>query len=181
MSFRKGLKKIFFQFFAKKYFKFEVKYFLKNVKLKFITIRFNFGACVFNEKIYVFGGQRYNESEQSYYTREALDSVEIFDFKTRKWSMGVKMPNPLYSIGVCLYDDDFKCIYVCGTTECSYSGTTLAGFMFTSVFRLEVDSNGEKMKWTIIDKDVSEIKTNYRCVAARINTRKLHKCDFNKN
>ncbi len=29
--------------------------------------RFNFGACVIGEKIYVFGGQRYNE-DSSYYT-----------------------------------------------------------------------------------------------------------------
>ena len=87
---------------------------------KMLVGRFNFGACVLNNKIYVFGGQRYNESEQNYYTREALDSVEMFDLNTREWSMVIQMPSPLYNTGVCVYDDDFKCVYVCGTTECKY-------------------------------------------------------------
>jgi hypothetical protein len=124
-------------------------------------------------------GQRYNESDRNYFTREALDSVEIFDLKSREWSLGKKMPSSLYNNGVCVYDNDSKCIYLCGTTECKYSGNTLFGFMFTSVFRLEFsdDVNNEtKMKWTVVEHDVSDIKSNYRCLAAKLNTRKLHKC-----
>lgn len=139
--------------------------------------RFNFGACALNDKIYVFGGQRYNESEQSYYTREALDSVEIYDTQTQEWSLGNDtMPNPLYNTGVCIYDDKNKCVYVCGTTECKYSGNTLLGFMFTSVFRLEF-LREDKMKWTVVEHDLSDIKSNYRCIAAKLNTRKLYKCN----
>jgi len=146
---------------------------------KMLVGRFNFGACVLNNKIYVFGGQRYNESEQNYYTREALDSVEMFDLNTREWSMVTQMPSPLYNTGVCVYDDDFKCVYVCGTTECKYKTNTLIGFIFTSVFRLEIlnDLNNEtKYKWTVVEHDVSEIKSNYRCLAAKLNTKKIHKC-----
>lgn len=131
-----------------------------------------------NEKIYVFGGQRYAESEEHYFTREALDSVEIFDFKTREWTAGVKMPAPLYNTGVCVFDDKNQSIYLCGTTECQYSGTTLFGFMFTSVFRLDFINGSNKetrTKWSIVEHDVSEIKAYYRCVAGRVNTRKLHK------
>ena len=140
--------------------------------------RFNFGACVLNDKIYVFGGQRYNESEENYFTREALDSVEIYDIATDKWSFGLNLPSTLYNTGICIYDNDFKCIYLCGTTECKYSGNTLFGFMFTSVFRLELisDANNDyKMKWTIVEHDVSNIKSNYRCIAAQLNTQRLHK------
>jgi hypothetical protein len=159
--------------------------------------RFNFGACVLNEKIFVFGGQRYDESEENYFTREALDSVEVFDLKTQQWltslSQIIKMPAPLYNTGVSVFDldvsdskNDTKCIYLCGTTECKYSNTKLFGFMFTSVFRLAItnttttnDSNDSndlgKFKWTVVEHDVSDIKTYYRCVAARVNTRKLHK------
>jgi N-acetylneuraminic acid mutarotase len=136
--------------------------------------RFNFGACVLADRIYVFGGQRYDESEENYFTREALDSVEIFDLDKREWSAGPKMPAPLYNTGVCVFDEQRKCIYVCGTTECKYSNTKLFGFMFTSVFRLDfVDE--ERTKWTVVEHDVSDIKTYYRCVSARVNTRKLHK------
>lgn len=142
--------------------------------------RFNFGACVINSKIYVFGGQRYITNEQNYFTREALESVEVFDLVTREWSIGDSMPSPLYNTGVCVFDnEDSNCIYICGTTECKYSGTTLFGFIFTSVFRLEFSkdvNNDTKLKWTVVEHDVSDIKSNYRCVAAKINTRKLHKC-----
>ena len=146
---------------------------------KMLIGRFNFGACVLNNRIYAFGGQRYNESDQNYYTREALDSVEMFDLTTREWSLVSKMPSPLYNTGVCIYDDDSTCVYVCGTTECKYSGNTLIGFMFTSVFRLEFindQNNCEKLKWTVVEHDVSEIKSNYRCLAAKLNTKKIHKC-----
>ena len=89
------------------------------------------------------------------------------------------MPSTLYNCGVCIYGDDSKCVYVCGTTECKYSGNTLIGFIFTSVFRLEFinDLNNEtKMKWTVVEHDVSDIKSSYRAIAARLNTRKLRKC-----
>ncbi len=132
-----------------------------------------------NDKIYVFGGQRYLESEQNYFTREALDSVEMFDLNTREWCVARNMPNSLYNTGVCVYDDDSKCIYVCGTTECKYSGNTLFGFMFTSLFRLEfqTDLNNQiKMKWTVVEHDLSDIKSNYRCIAAKLNTNKLNLC-----
>jgi hypothetical protein len=161
-------------------------YKFKPEKLEWIDInsmnvgRFNFGACLLNDKIYVFGGQRYNESEQNYFTREALDSVEIYDLNTKEWTFGTKLPSSLYNTGVCVYDNDNKCIYVCGTTECKYSGNTLFGFMFTSVFRLEFSNdvnNDTKMKWTIVEHDVSDIKSNYRCVSAKLNTRKIHKCN----
>lgn len=143
---------------------------------KMKTGRFNFGACTLNDQIYVFGGQTYNESEQSFYTREALDSFEIYDIKTQQWSQGTNMPSPLYNTGVCVYDEKNKCIYVCGTTECKYSGNTLLGFMFTSVFRLELLAEN-KMKWTVVEHDLSDIKSNYRCLAVRLNTRKLYKCE----
>jgi N-acetylneuraminic acid mutarotase len=135
--------------------------------------RFNFGACVLSEKIFVFGGQRYDESEENYFTREALDSVEIYDLKSRKWKQGPKMPAPLYNTGVCVFDEQRKCIYVCGTTECKYSKTKLFGFMFTSVFRLEFIDE-EITKWSVVEHDVSEIKTYYRCIAARVCSQKLH-------
>lgn len=144
--------------------------------------RFNFGACVINSNlIYIFGGQRYNESEQSYYTREALDSVEIYNVVTGEWKiMCEKMPQSLYNTGVCKYDDKEKCLYVCGTTECTFSGSTIMGFMFTSVFRLELkDHLLDSFKWTIVEQDVSDIKSNYRCVAVKLNTCKLYKCEDN--
>ena len=89
------------------------------------------------------------------------------------------MPSPLYNTGVCVYDDDLRCVYVCGTTECKYSGNTLIGFMFTSVFRLDIvnDLNNEiKYKWTVVEHEVSEIKSNYRCLAAKLNTKNIRKC-----
>ena len=142
--------------------------------LFFCFQRFNFGAIVLNEKIYVFGGQRYDESEDSFFTREALDSVEIYDIETDQWSEGVKMPSPLYNTGVGLSDADSNSIYVCGTTECKYSGSRLMGFMFTSVFRMDIlNEKTHEIKWTVIEHDVSEIKSNYRCITVRVNTRKL--------
>jgi hypothetical protein len=137
--------------------------------------RFNFGSCLIESQIYVFGGQRYNESEQSYYTREALDSVEVYNIKTNEWHTAVDMPSPLYNCGTIIYDDNKKCVYICGTTECKYSGSTLLGFMFTSVYRLELNGN-DTMKWTVVEHDLTDIKSNYRCIAARLNTRKLYKC-----
>ena len=143
--------------------------------------RFNFGACVLNNKIFIFGGQRYNESEQSYYTREALDSVEIYDIDKKEWSPGESMPNPLYNTGICKYDDED--IYVCGTTECKFSGNTLMGFMFTSVFRMNYAKQCKedadcRAKWTVVEHEVTDIKSNYRCVAAKLNTKKLHECEM---
>ena len=79
---------------------------------------------------------------------------------------------------MCIYDDQMKCIYVCGTTECKFSGNTLLGFMFTSVYRLELLNGNERMKWTVVEHDLSDIKSNYRCIAARLNTRKLYKCNI---
>lgn len=143
--------------------------------------RFNFGACVLENKIYIFGGQRYNESE-SYYTREALDSVEIYDLDTREWSSGPTMPSSLYNTAVCKYDE--KSLYLCGTTECKFSGNTLIGFMFTSVFRLEFMNNtlnGNGTKWSVVEHEVTDIKSNYRCVATRLNTSKLNKLDLFSN
>jgi hypothetical protein len=84
----------------------------------------------------------------------------------------------LYNTGVCKYDDHEKCIYVCGTTECRYSKNKLIGFMFTSVFRLEFKKNNDntyETKWHVVEHDVTDIKSNFRCVAAKINTNKLHK------
>ncbi|CAF0718298.1 unnamed protein product [Brachionus calyciflorus] len=145
--------------------------------------RFNFGACVHQDRIYTFGGQRYAESREHYFTREALDSVEIYNLKTNEWTWGPKMPAPLYNTGICIYEDNKNSIYLCGTTECQFSGTTLFGFMFTSVFRLDFEndmnetssSNSSKSKWTIVEHDVSDIKAYYRCISAKINSRKLHK------
>lgn len=131
-----------------------------------------------NDKLYVFGGQRYNESGAHFFTREALDSVEVYDFKTKVWTTSLKMPAPLYNTGVCVYDESNKSIYLCGTTECQYGGNSIFGFMFTSAFRLDFVNdinNKTKLKWTIVEHDVSEIKAYYRCVCARVNTRKLYK------
>lgn len=144
------------------------------------TGRFNFGAVVLNAKIFVFGGQRYDESEDSFFTREALDSVEIYDIKADQWYEGTKMPSPLYNTGVGLSDEDSKSIYVCGTTECKYSGNRLMGFMFTSVFRMDISNlDTNEIKWTVVEHDVSEIKSNYRCLTARVNTRKLKRIETN--
>lgn len=141
--------------------------------------RFNFGACLIDQKILVFGGQRYDESEENYFTREALDSVEVYDLKTNKWLPGLRMPAPLYNTGVCVWVDEQpakKWIYLCGTTECKYSKTKLFGFMFTSVFKLELNENDNEMvKWSVVEHDVSDIKTYYRCIAARVGTKRLYK------
>lgn len=140
--------------------------------------RFNFGACIHNDKIYAFGGQRYAESREHYFTREALESVEIYDPDTNSWTEGPKMPASLYNTGVCVCAHKNDSIFVCGTTECQFSGTTLFGFMFTSVFRLDFITdlkNDVRYKWTIIEHDVSDIKAYYRCVSASVNTRKLYK------
>lgn len=145
-------------------------------------IRFNFGSCIVDDHLYAFGGQRYSESEEHYFTREALDSVEVYDVKNGgEWKLGPKMPASLYNTGCFVIDEQqpSKSVYLCGTTECQYSGTTLFGFMFTSVFRLdfcnEQLANKTKLKWTIVEHDVSEVKAYYRCVGARVNTRKLIK------
>lgn len=117
--------------------------------------RFNFGACVRDKKIYIFGGQRYNESD-SYYTRESLDSVEVYDIESDQWAMCEPMPSSLYNTAVCAYDTD--CLYLCGTTECKFSGNTIIGFMFTSIFRLEFKDNtldGKAVKWTIVEHEVT--------------------------
>ena len=54
------------------------------------------------------------------------------------------------------------------------------------MFRLDFGENLElddptKSKWTVVEHDVSEIKTYYRCVAARISARKLHKFQADMN
>lgn len=140
--------------------------------------RFNFGACVLNDKIYAFGGQTYAEAEMHFFTRKALDSVEVYDIKSNKWSFGAKMPMPLYNTGVGYYDEKFKSIYLSGTSESQYTGTTLFGYMFTSLFRMEfLDETGGQFKWTIVENDVSDIKAYYRCIAAKVNTKKLYKFD----
>lgn len=157
--------------------------------------RFNFGACVIDGCLYAFGGQRYSESEEHYFTREALDSVEMLDLRgdhaNAEWTFGPKMPASLYNTG-CFVPVEVtdtaspsasnkpppSSVYLCGTTECQYSGSTLFGFMFTSVFRLDFAhdlNNRTRLKWTIVEHDVSEVKAYYRCVGARVNTRKLTK------
>ena len=167
--------------------------------------RFNFGACVLNDAhIYVFGGQRYNESSGSaYFTRESLDSVEIYDIAGDRWTRGARMPGSLYNTGVCV--DSTRCVYVCGTTECKYSSprlhgvgdgdgqrtaSSLFGFVYTSVYRLEIDDDDDatvlddndvdertrqRMKWNVVEHDVSEIKANYRCVSLQLNVTRLTK------
>lgn len=132
--------------------------------------RFNFGMAVVNEKIYVIGGQRYLESQNSFYTREALSSVEVYDISCDQWSIGASTPHSIYNTGCCLLDNN---LYVCGTTEYRYdtSSSSLYGYMFTSVYKFDVLN----CNWTIIEHDVTDLRTNYRCLAARINTRKLKK------
>ena len=89
------------------------------------------------------------------------------------------MPASLYNTGCfVLGNEDPRSVYLCGTTECQYSGSTLFGFMFTSVFRLDFGhdiNNHARLKWSIVEHDVSEVKAYYRCVGARMNTRKLVK------
>jgi hypothetical protein len=130
--------------------------------------RFNFASCVVDDKIFVIGGQRYIESNQSFYTREALSSVEVYDIKADQWSIGASTPLQVYNTCVGVVDNSY--LYVCGTTEQTFD-TNAFGYMFTSVFRMSL-STGE---WTVISNDVTDITTNYRCVLAKINVRKLRK------
>lgn len=85
--------------------------------------------------------------------------MEIYNVTTGEWQiMSEKMPQSLYNTGVCKYDDQEKCLYVCGTTECTFSGSTIMGFMFTSVFRLELTNHLlDSSKWTIVEQDVRTI------------------------
>lgn len=110
------------------------------------------------------------------------------DHANAEWTFAPKMPASLYNTG-CFVPVDVadsqsssnkppSSVYLCGTTECQYSGSTLFGFMFTSVFRLDFThdlNNRTRLKWTIVEHDVSEVKAYYRSVGARVNTRKLTK------
>lgn len=138
----------------------------------------------------MFGGQRYSASEEHYYTREALDSVETYDLRAANatWTLGPQMPASLYNTG-CLVmpSGPHVSVYVCGTTERQYSGSSLFWFMYTSVFRLDLITSADpsaavselasvvrpRARWTVVEHDVSEVKAYYRCVAARLNTSKL--------
>jgi hypothetical protein len=135
--------------------------------------RFNFGVVCIHEKIYVIGGQRYLESEQSFYTREALSTVEIYDVMLDQWSIGPSTPYSIYNTGICFVDDD---LYVCGTTEYKYDTNSVFGYMFTSIFKLNVLTGD----WNIIEHDVTDLRSNYRCISAHLNTRKLKKHIENK-
>lgn len=84
--------------------------------------------------------------------REALDSVEVYDLNTKQWSLVDPMPAPLYNTAVC--QRDANTLYLAGTTECKFSGNTLIGFMFTSVFRLQWTDSG-KANWTVVEHEVT--------------------------
>ena len=129
--------------------------------------RFNFGVCCINENsIFVIGGQRYLESEQSLYTREALSSVEIYDIYSDQWSIGPSTPYPIYNPGICLIGND---LFVCGTTEHCYDNNSEYRYMFTGILKMDVISR----EWTIIENNITDLRTNYRCISAQLNTRKL--------
>jgi len=78
--------------------------------------------------------------------------VEVYDIETKEWRLIEPMPAPLYNTAVCKYASNT--VYLAGTTECKFSGNTLIGFMFTSVFRLQWTETG-MLKWAVVEHEVS--------------------------
>ncbi len=78
--------------------------------------------------------------------------MEVYDIETKEWRLIEPMPAPLYNTAVCKYASNT--VYLAGTTECKFSGNTLIGFMFTSVFRLQWTETG-MLKWAVVEHEVS--------------------------
>lgn len=132
--------------------------------------RFNFGACVVGNRIYVIGGQRFIESDnESLFTRIALNSVEIYDIINDQWSIGPSVPQPIYNTSFLLSNNNQ--LFVFGTTECRTRESNMFGFIFTSLFKFDLSLD----EWSLVENDITDVKSNYQCVSAKINTRKLHK------
>jgi len=70
------------------------------------TGRYNFGACVYDEKIYVFGGTIGQGSGSP-----ATASVEVYDPKENIWIQETRMTSPRTHTSVCVLNDT---IYVIG-------------------------------------------------------------------
>ena len=102
-----------------------------------------------------------------------MSTVEIYDIQSDQWSIGPSTPYSIYNTGICLVDND---LYVCGTTEYKYDSASVFGYMFTSIFKLNVITGD----WSIIEHDVTDLRSNYRCISAHLNTRKLKKHNENK-
>ncbi|XP_062595496.1 kelch-like protein 12 [Saccostrea cucullata] len=126
------------------------------------TPRFNFGACVVDDEIYVAGGQIYSHVTHSI-SREALKSVEILNVSQNQWRSGPDLPAGMFNVGLELISG---ALYACGTAEYVLSDSTQF-YRQNIVCRLDFGT----LKWQQID--VVGYSRNFKCLAAKLHTRKL--------
>lgn len=126
------------------------------------TPRFNFGACVVDEEIYVAGGQIYSHVTHAI-NREALKSVEILNVSENQWRSGPDLPVGMFNVGLELING---ALYACGTAENNVPDTTQFCRQ-NIVCRLDLGT----LTWQQIDV-LGDIR-NYKCIAAKLHTRKL--------
>lgn len=126
------------------------------------TPRFNFGACVVEEEIYVAGGQFYSHVTHSI-NREALKSVEILNVSQNQWRSGPDLPVGMFNVGLELING---ALYACGMAE--YDESDSSPYCRQNIVcRLDLGS----LTWQQID--VLSNSRNYKCIAAKLHTRKL--------
>lgn len=95
--------------------------------------------------------------------REALKSVEILNVSENQWRSGPDLPVGMFNVGLELING---ALYACGTAENNVSDTTQFCRQ-NIVCRLDLGT----LTWQQIDV-LGDIR-NYKCIAAKLHTRKL--------
>ena len=127
-----------------------------------LTPRFNFGACVLEDEIYVAGGQIYSHCSYTI-TREVLRTVEIYNVESNTWRLGPELPLELYNVCLAMISGS---LYACGTPEFNEQSQ----MRYNVVCRLDLGAG----QWEIVEDSLCNIK-GFRCVVAKLQTRKLQK------
>lgn len=128
-----------------------------------LTPRFNFGACVHDGEIYAAGGQIYSHASYTI-DREVLRTVEIYNIESNQWRLGPELPVELFNVCLCVING---AMYACGIPDYKDEMTTQR---YTVVCRLDLGTN----QWDIIEDSLCNVR-NFRCVMAKMQTRKLQK------
>ena len=128
-----------------------------------LTPRFNFGACVIQDEIYVAGGQIYSHSTFTI-TREALRTVEIYNIEANQWRLGPELPLGLYNV---LLSQINGVLFACGTPDFQDDQSTQG---YNVVCKLDLNSH----QWEVTADSLCNVR-NFRCVAAKMHTRKLQR------
>ncbi|XP_060571917.1 kelch-like protein 3 [Ruditapes philippinarum] len=129
-----------------------------------LTPRFNFGACIHDGEIFAAGGQIYSHASYTI-NREVLRTVEVYNIEANQWRLGPELPVDMFNVGLCVING---AMYACGTPE--YEEDLTSQRSYNAVCRLDLGTN----TWEMIEESLCSVR-NFRCVMAKMHTRKLQK------